>query len=199
MEFVVEYSIIVEEEKIAAEKAREVQLAQEQKIQAEEDERARTKCTDLEKFFVIARDRKDAVGQDIIVKDKGEVANACQYLVAEADFNIQNSDPEYFKTLEKNAMVTDVGTGPSGRSFRLYDMQEKKMLTEKKYFGELTVASGTLSYFGLSKVKADKKNCKDYDNLMKDFSNANLVVKKIIDLETFLVKETKESNCVAEQ
>jgi hypothetical protein len=96
-------------------------------------------------------------------------------------------------------LVTDVGTGPSGRSIRLYDLTDKKLITEKKYFGELALDANILTYFGEAKQKADAKNCKEFKDLTKDGGSAVLTVEKKVDLKTFLVKEGKTTKCLAVQ
>jgi hypothetical protein len=147
----------------------------------------RTKCSDAEKYFVVALDRDGVPGQDIVLKTKVEGSTPeCKYVVAEGDFELKNEDPQYFKALGSNALVTDVGTGPSGRSLRIYDLGDKSLVTEKKYFGEFSVADDKLTYFGQAKKAA--KDCKDVST-----------VEKVVDLKTFLVKETKNTKCVAEQ
>lgn len=194
------YSTILEEEKIAEEKVKQQQILVEKQQAEELAEQKKLHCTETDKFFLIAKDHEDNVGQDILIKTKDStVTNTCKYEVAANDFEIKGVDPEYYKALQENALVTDVGTGPSGRSFRLYDMVDKKLVVEKKYFDEMTVEGGLLTYFGLSKTKADKKNCKDFANFTKDGLTPNLVVKKTIDLKTYSVKEGKETKCVASQ
>lgn len=158
---------------------------------------ARTKCTDTDSYTVVTLDRSN-LGQDILVKAKAE-NQECTYDSAQGMFEVKNSDPEYFKYQAANALVTDVGTGPSGRAIRLYDLTDKKLITEKKYFGELSLSSTTLTYMGEAKQKADAKNCKDYKTLTKDGLSAVLTVEKNIDLKTFLVKEGKTTKCIAVQ
>lgn len=160
---------------------------------------ARTKCADGDKYFVVAVDHEGGVGQDIQVKDKSAGTPECKLDGVNSVFEIKNSDPEYFKVQSEDALVTDIGTAPTGRSFRLYDLKDKNMVVEKKYFDELNISTTTLTYFGLSKTKADKKNCADFAQFTKDGLTPNLVVKKTIDLKTYSAKETKETKCVASQ
>lgn len=149
---------------------------------------ARTKCVDVDNYSVITLDHDGAVGQDILVKQKQDGA-VCKYDATDAVFEVKSADPEYYKFQAANALVTDLGTGPSGRSIRLYDLGDKKMITEKKYFGDLTLVSTTLTYFGEPKQKVTMKNCKD----------GVVAVEKTVDLKTFLVKEGKTTKCVAIQ
>lgn len=193
------YSQAQEQQKLADQKAKEEQIAEQEKQQADAEAAKLLKCFDTDNYSIVTRDHKDSVGQDVLVKAKGANGTQCVYNPDPSDFDLTNNDPQYYKAQVQNALVTDIGTGPSGRKFRLYDLKDKSLITEKDYYGDLTVASDTLTYFGLSKTKADKKNCKNYADLMKNFNNANLVVKKIVNLQTFLVKETKETNCVANQ
>jgi hypothetical protein len=161
---------------------------------------ARTKCTTVGKNFVVTLDRENSVGQDILIKTVGEDdVPMCKYEKAEADFEIKNTDPEYFKALDGKALVTDLGTSPTGRSVRLYDMTDKKLITEKQYFEDLKIASSTLVYLGLAKAKADVKNCKDFKKITDDGFTPTLVVEKTVNLETFLVKEGKTTKCIASQ
>jgi hypothetical protein len=192
------YSDMVAEEELAQEKAKQEQMAQQQKQAAEAALVARTKCTEGDSYSVTTLDHEGSVGQDIVVKEKATGA-PCKYDSAGAVFEIKNTDPEYFKYQAANALVTDLGTGPSGRSIRLYDLGEKKLITEKKYFGELTLSSTTLTYSGEAKQKADAKNCKDFKTLTKDGLSAVLTVEKMVDLKTFLVKEGKTTTCIAAQ
>lgn len=192
---------IQEQEKaaqVAEAKVREEKAALEQKQAVEAALAARTKCTEVGDYFVITLDHENLVGQDILVKNKVE-NKVCKYEVIEGDFEAKSSDPEYFKAIEVNSLVTDLGTGPSGRSFRLYDLTDKKLVTEKQYFGDVNIANSTLTYFGLAKQKADKKNCKEYEQFVKDGLTPNLVVEKKVDLKTLLVKEGKTTKCVASQ
>ncbi len=192
------FNSVLEQEKIASEKVKQEQLALEARQTQEMAEQKRTKCVELENHTVVTYEHENSVGQDILLKDKGAITG-CKYEVVAGDLEIKNQDAEYFKDVQGNALITDVGTGPTGRSFRLYDLNEKKLLTEKKYFDELNIIDSKLEYFGLSKTKADAINCKDYKTFMKEFGNANIAVKKIVDLKTFLVKETRETMCVANQ
>lgn len=193
------YMDMVEQEKIAEEKKVAEQKVREEKAAAEQALAARTKCGIFGNYFAVTFDHEDAVGQDILVRDTAGAEAACQFAPAEGDFSLVNSDAQYLKGIAGKAVVTDVGTGPSGRSLRIYDMADKSLVTEKKYFGEMTIASSTLTYFGLAKEKASKKNCKEYDELTKDGGTANLVVEKNVNLETYSVKEGKTTKCVGEQ
>jgi uncharacterized protein YpmB len=183
------YTVIQEREQakqMAEEKAKaEAEAAAQQK--AEEDALlARTKCVNTDKYSIVTLDHADsAVGQDIVVKPTTD-SQDCKYVVNDGDFEIKSADPEYYKFQAANALVTDIGTGPTGRSIRLYDLGEKKLITEKKYFGELTLASSTLKYMGEAKTKI--KSCK-----------GDTVVEKDVDLTTFMVKEGKTSKCVEAQ
>lgn len=159
---------------------------------------ARTKCNDDSSYHVMTLDHDGAPGQDIAVKQKAD-GQACAYDETEAVFTVKNSDPEYFKAIGGNAMITDVGTGPSGRSFRLYDLGDKKMIVEKKYFGDLSVGSTTLTYQGESKTKATASNCSEYKQFTKDGLTPVLTVEKTIDLKSYSVKEGKTTKCVAAQ
>ena len=161
------------------------QQAMEEKQAADAALASRTKCVPGENFTIVTLDHDNAVGQDILVKQKTD-GQACKYEVADGDFEIKNSDPEYYKFQAANALVTDLGTGPTGRSIRLYDLSEKKLITEKKYFGDLSLSGNTLTYFGEAKTKI--KNCK-----------GDSAVEKIVDLKTFLVKEGKTTKCVEAQ
>jgi hypothetical protein len=173
--------------KVAEAKAQAEKIAIAQQQAAEQSLAARTKCTATDNYSVTTLDHDGAVGQDILVKAKADTSD-CKYDAAGAVFEIKNSDPEYFKAQVENSLLTDVGTGPSGRSFRLYDLKDKNMVVEKKYFGELIIASSTLTYFGEPKAKVTLKGCKDV-----------VAVKKTIDLATYSAKETKETKCVATQ
>jgi hypothetical protein len=191
---VVEQERLAEEKKVAEQRARDEEAARQQAIAA------KTKCAKYADFFAITFDRDGGVGQDILVKNnKDGVDIVCDYSAADGDFELKNSDPQYLKGVAGKAVVTDVGTGPSGRSLRIYDLTDKSLVTEKKYFGEMTIASSTLTYFGLAKEKASKKNCKEYDELTKDGGTANLVVEKNVNLETYSVKEGKTTKCVGGQ
>lgn len=193
------YTDMQEQQRMANEKVKQEQLAIEQKNLAEAEAAKLLKCVDGDDFSVVTRDHKDSVGQDILVKTKGATVNGCVFSPVEGDFDLTNADAQYYKAQVANSLLTDIGTGPSGRKFRLYDLKDKSMITEKDYFGELVVASGTLSYFGLPKTKADKNNCKDFAQFTKDGLTPNLVVKKTIDLLTYSAKEGKETKCVANQ
>ncbi len=190
-----------QEQKAAAEMKAKEQLAMEQKIQAEaEAEQKRLTCTDSTDYYVISRDRDGGVGEDILVKTKieGFVAN-CKYEVADGDFEVKNSDPEYFKTIQGNLVITDIGTGPSGRGFRVYDITKKEKAFGQNYFGEINIGSSTVSYLAKSNIKADAKNCKDYKTFMKDFGNAVIVTGLTLDLETLKTKDDKKTSCLAVQ
>ncbi len=193
------YMDMAEQEKIALEKKQAEERSIAEKLEAEQALAARTKCGIFGNYFAITFDHEDTVGQDILVRDTAGAEVACTFAVAEGDFSLINSDAQYLKGIVGKAVVTDVGTGPSGRSLRIYDMTDKSLVTEKKYFGEMTIASSTLTYFGLAKEKASKKNCKEYDELTKDGGTANLVVEKNVNLETYSVKEGKTTKCVGEQ
>ncbi len=193
-----DYTNMVEQQKIAEEKAKQERMVLEKQQAEEAAIAAKTKCTDSDKYSIVTVDRSEVVGQDILVKNKVE-GEPCKYDNANSVFEIKNADPEYYKFQAANALVTDLGTGPSGRSIRLYDLTEKKLITEKKYFGELTLKASTLTYFGEAKQKADVKNCKDFKTLTKDGLSAVLTVEKNVDLSTFLVKEGKTTKCVAAQ
>jgi hypothetical protein len=192
------YSDMVAQEELAQEKAKQEQMLQAKKQAEEAALSTRTKCVEGDSFSITTLDREGSVGQDIVVKEKGTNAT-CKYDSVGAVFEIKNTDPEYYKYQAANALVTDLGTGPSGRSIRLYDLTEKKLITEKKYFDELSLASTTLTYFGEAKQKADAKNCKDFKTLTKDGMTAVLTVEKMVDLKTFLVKEGKTTKCIAVQ
>lgn len=185
-------------EEMAAAKVKADQQKEQEILAVEASLKARTKCPTVSGYFVVTLDRDGGVGQDILVKQKTD-GQVCTYVVVGEDFEIKNTDPEYFKALGANALVTDIGTGPSGRSFRLYDLTDKKLVTEKQYFGDLKVASTTLTYIGLAKAKADAKNCKDFKKFETDDLTPNLVIEKTIDLKTYSVKEGKTTSCVASQ
>jgi hypothetical protein len=193
------YMDMVEQEKIAEEKKAAEQRAAQEKAAAEQALAARTKCGIFGNYFAVTFDHESAVGQDILVRDTAGAEAACTFAVAEGDFSLVNSDPQYLKGVAGKAVVVDVGTGPSGRSLRIYDLTDKSLVTEKQYFGEMKIASTTLTYLGLAKEKASKKNCKEYDELTKDGGTANLVVEKNVNLETYSVKEGKTTKCVGGQ
>lgn len=196
---------VAEQERLEQEnKAREERAALERQVAEQkaqqEAEQKRLACVENTKYYAITKDHAESAGEDILVKTKTEgVTYECKYEVAEGDFEIKGEEAIYLKNLEGGALITDIGTGPSGRKLRIYDLVSKKQITEKEYFEEFTVASNTLTYLGLAKNKADKKNCKEFDTLMKDFGNANLVENKIVDLKTYLVKVDKTTKCVARQ
>ena len=154
-------------------------------------EQAKLKCVEAGNYYVITKDHDGNVGEDILVKTKQDgVTNDCKYVATDSDFEIKGSDAVYFKDIKANAMVVDIGTGPSGRSFKIYDLKDKNVVTEKAYFEDFTITDNVLTYFGLSKNKADAKKCKGEETY---------VVKKTIDLKTYSAKESKETKCVATQ
>lgn len=182
------YMDMAEQERIAEEKRVAEQKLRDQQIAAQQALAARTKCGIFGNYFAVTLDHEGAVGQDILVRDTKGTEAACTFSVAEGDFSLVNSDAQYLKGIAGKAVVTDVGTGPSGRSLRIYDMTDKSLVTEKKYFGEMTIASTTLTYFGLA--KSSPKGCKEAEVL---------VVEKNVNLETYSVKEGKTTKCVGEQ
>jgi hypothetical protein len=190
------YSDYLEQKNIAEARQAAENAEKERKAAEELAFQSRTKCTTSGDYSIITFDRDGQVGQDILVKAKGA---ECKYVASEGDFELKNQDPEYFKALEAKALVTDVGTGPSGRSLRLYDLGDKSLITEKKYFGDMVIKDGTLTYFGESKTKADKKNCSDFAKITEEGFTPVFTVEKIVDLKTFLVKETKNTKCVSVQ
>ena len=182
------YMDMVEQEKIAEEKKVAEQRAAQEKAEAEQALAARIKCGIFGNYFAVTFDHEGAVGQDILVRDTAGAEAACQFAPAEGDFSLVNSDAQYLKGIAGKAVVTDVGTGPSGRLVRIYDLTDKSLVTEKKYFGEMAIASSTLTYFGLA--KSSPKGCKEGEVL---------VVEKNVNLETYSVKEGKTTKCVGEQ
>lgn len=101
----------------------------------------------------------------VIQNDAGEIIeiNGTKAPTQEADF---------FSGVYKNFLLIDNGTGPNGRTLKVWSIDEKKIIFETPYEGDLSIKEDKLNFIlpvDLKKTKLLKPvNCPDAANWKKE-------------------------------
>jgi len=105
-------------------------------------------CHEHPGAFVIERAVRDGLGTDIIVKrrDKAGPKMACEYIVAEDDFEFKNEMSEYFIDLQGRFLILDSGTGPD-RGLEIWDIEAKKRTYAIQYSEPLSIRAEAIEFW----------------------------------------------------
>lgn len=158
-------------------------------------------CHDSERHLFIQKDLKDSVGSDILVKYKSTADQniPCAYTVADGDFEIKNTQAEYFLAFTDNYLVLDSGTAPPPRGLIVYDLRSRKQVFTDMYTKPVAVAGDTITYLSKTAEKPTSKNCPELSQFTQNGLGAVMMTRVSVDLATLKRTILGPSQCMATQ
>jgi hypothetical protein len=157
-------------------------------------------CVSNDKFVVIAKDKIDEVGSDILVKYKASPGQniSCDYVAGSGDYGL-GGGAEYILALENNFLITDTGTGPDGRVLTIYDLNPRKEVFRDSYSKPVDIKDNVINYWTGTTTPVTLENCPDYKEWETDGLGAGIDAYVSLDMSTLTKKELGKYHCSPRQ
>lgn len=156
-------------------------------------------CNNYPNYFVITHSLED-VGEAVLIKKKVSVDQKfdCSYNLEEDDFEIKRS-PEFFKAIEGDFLITDIGTGPYPRSLAVYDLRSQKAVFDSGYSVPIDIRDGTITYWKTISEKPNEANCPELEQYAKEYLGAGIESHVVLNLNDLTEKGLGEKRCKPRQ
>jgi len=112
------------------------------------------------------------------------------------DYELKNSDANYFVGISNNFLFIDNGTGPDARDIFIYDLSKRKEVYRLGYNKDIIgIKEGRYFEYWIGEP-ATKRQCPDsYDELKQGGNQPSIETVIRLDLKTFKTIPTKRTRC----
>lgn len=111
---------------------------------------------------------------------------------------LPNQEGDFFGGIYKNYLFIDHGTGTNGRSLKIWSIDEKKVILDTPYEGELSIKEDKLNFIqpiDITKTKQAKPKCPDAEKWAKDGFSIGYGVPSAYDFVKNTVVVMGETTC----
>lgn len=156
-------------------------------------------CHQNEEYFVAVRQRGQEVGEDILVKRKGEARDFhCAYEIASGDREF-NQEAGHFFDLSEKYLFIDQGTAPPPRTIIVMDLETGEEVYRDLYNRPAAVVGDILTYWKPIDTVPTEDNCPELREWETGGLGAGLEEEVSLNLNGLTVAESGELRCSARQ
>lgn len=155
-------------------------------------------CFQNENFLVIAQERVEDVGMDILVRSPARGKIKCEYAERTGDF-IVNSDGDalWYQGLAGNYLVLTRSTGPDG-DIVIYNLATQELLLDEPADAEMTIGDAYVTFWQRTKA-GTAKNCPEFAEYTANGLGAVIAEERVLDIATGNIATTGQKHCTATQ
>jgi hypothetical protein len=159
---------------------------------------AEPQCHSNERYHVAAQPfDEDAGNRFAVTRIEGTAPSACTFDEAKADFVIgEKGNPLWFGELAGNSLILSRSTGPQG-DLVVYDLGTGKAILDVPS-DEYELKDNTVSFWQRT-AQATRDTCPTFAENEANGLGSVIAVRKVLDLSTQTVTDSKEAKCVAVQ
>lgn len=153
---------------------------------------SQAECYDKDNYFVIAEDETGSVGSDVLIKYKKSPDQTwpCLYVVEKGDFEVKNTDADYYNGLINHYLVMDSGTGPGKRGLFIYDLNTRAKVYKATKVGRVSaIDKNSVTYYEALDEEPTLQNCPKLDEYYHTVGNAVIVQKTTLTFGDTIKKE----------
>lgn len=162
-------------------------------------------CFQNDQFLVIAQDRTDSAGMEILARAPARGKIKCEYVERETDFVINplgqagwpDGQPLWFEGLAGKYLVLTRSTGPDG-NIVIMDLAEHQTVVDEAADDEITVSDDAVTYWMRSE-QGTEDNCPQFEDFTSNGLGAVIAEEQVFDIASGEVKSTGEKRCSATQ
>ncbi|MCR6634524.1 hypothetical protein [Devosia sp.] len=155
-------------------------------------------CFQNGNFLVIAQERSEDVGMNILARAPARGKIKCEYAEREGDFLVNpDGEPLWYQGLASNYLVLTRSTGPDG-DIVIYDLANQSLFIDEPADDEVTVADDTVTFWQRTKA-GTAKNCPEFGEYTANGLGAIIAEERVLDVASGEVTATGEKRCTATQ
>jgi hypothetical protein len=140
-------------------------------------------CFQNDSFLVIAKERAEDVGMDILVRAPARGKIKCEYAEHQGDFIV---NPDGYLVLTRS-------TGPDG-DVVIYDLATRQVVVDEPADAEVTVSDDAVTFWQRTK-QGTAKNCREFDEYSSNGLGAVIAEERVLDVASGEIKATGEKHC----
>lgn len=151
-------------------------------------------CFQNDSFLVIAKDRAEDVGMDILVRAPARGKIKCEYAEHQGDFIVNpDGDALWLQGLAGNYLVLTRSTGPDG-DVVIYDLTTEQVVVDEPADTEVTVADDAVTFWQRTK-QGTAKNCREFEEYSSNGLGAVIAEERVLDVASGEIKATGAKHC----
>lgn len=155
-------------------------------------------CFQNETALVIAQERTENVGMDILVREPARGKIKCEYQERDGDWVIgHKDDPLWYEGLVGNYLVLTRSTGPDG-DIVIYDLANRSLFLDAPADDQVIIADDKVTFWQRTKA-GTAKNCQEFGEYTSNGLGAVIAEERVLDVASGEVKATGEKRCSATQ
>lgn len=155
-------------------------------------------CFQNENFLVIAQERTEDVGMNILARAPARGKIKCEYAERAGDFVVNpDGDALWYQGLAGNYLVLTRSTGPDG-DLVIYDLATQERFLDEPADAEVTIGEDKIVYWLRTKA-GTAKNCPEFAEYSSNGLGAVIAEERVLDIASGEITATGEKRCTATQ
>jgi hypothetical protein len=165
-----------------------------------DNQRVSITCHESSKYLVVAKETKNELGTDFLIKRKSEPDEklSCDYSLGNGDFEIKNEWAEYFAALKGDLLILDSTTGPGPSGLIIWNLEKRKKVFEGTWSNPEKIRDNSLVYW-LETGKATEDNCPGLKEWRQHGLGGAIETRVILNLSDFTISRAEETRCSPRQ
>lgn len=155
-------------------------------------------CFQNETALVIAQERSEEVGMDILVRAPAKGKIKCEYQVQEGDWIIgQPDEPLWYEGLMGKYVILTRSTGPDG-NLVVYDLETQGLFIDEWIDDDFVLSESEVTYWQRFE-DGDAQNCPEFEEFTANGLGAVIAREQVFDTVAGTITGTGEERCSATQ
>lgn len=155
-------------------------------------------CFQNESFLVIAQERTEDVGMDILARAPARGKIKCEYAEREGDFVVNpDGEPLWYQGLAGHYLVLTRSTGPDG-DIVIYDLADRTLFLDEPADDEVTIGDDAVTFWQRTKA-GTAKNCPEFGEYTANGLGAIIAEEQVLDIASGAITATGKKRCSATQ
>lgn len=155
-------------------------------------------CVQNETALIIAEERPEDVGMNILARAPAKGKIRCEYVEQEGDWIIgQIDDPLYYQDLVGKYLVLTRSTGPDD-NLVIFDLDDQSVVVDE-WVGDGFLVSETDVTFWPRFEDGNAENCPEFEEYTSYGFGASIAREQVLDFATGTITATGEERCSATQ
>jgi len=155
-------------------------------------------CVQNETALIIAEERPEGVGMNILARPPAKGKIRCEYVEQEGDWIIgQIDDPLYYQDLVGKYLVLTRSTGPDD-NLVIFDLEDQSVVVDE-WVGDGFLVSEANVTFWQRFEDGNAENCPEFEEYTSYGFGASIAREQVLDIATGRITATGEERCSATQ
>lgn len=155
-------------------------------------------CFQNENFLVIAQERSEDVGMNILARAPARGKIKCEYVERSGDFLVNpDGDALWYRGLAGNYLALTRSTGPDG-DIVIYDLSAQRPILDEPADDEVAVTDEAITFWQRTRP-GTAKNCPEFEEYSANAMGAVIAEERVLDIASGQITATGEKRCTATQ